>query len=89
MFSYGFIGVYLFLWPGRSTLRRLPTQVASPGILLRDTVARIKHQVGKQTVYLAYTSTSLFITEESGQELKQGRNLEAGADAGAWICAAF
>jgi hypothetical protein len=32
-------------------------------------------------VYLTYTATPQFITERSpGQELKQGRNLEAGAD---------
>ena len=33
---------------------------------------------GEERVYLAYASTSLFSTEGS-----QGRNLEAGADAGA------
>ena len=43
-----------------------------------------KKQVVEEMIYLAYTSISLFITKgwpKSGQELKQGRNLEAGADA--------
>jgi hypothetical protein len=42
-----------------------------------------KKQVGEKRVYSAFTSTLLFIIKESqdGQELTQGRNLEAGADA--------
>jgi hypothetical protein len=36
----------------------------------------------KGFIWLTLTSTSLFITERKlGQELRQGRNLEAGADA--------
>ena len=39
-------------------------------------------QVGKEIVYLAYTSTSLFNTKgRQDRNSKQGRNLEAGADA--------
>lgn len=37
-------------------------------------------QLVEERIYLAYTSTALFITERS-QELEQGRNLEAGTDA--------
>ena len=38
-------------------------------------------QVKDKRVYLAYTSTLLFITEGSQvRKSKQGRNLEAGAD---------
>jgi hypothetical protein len=37
-----------------------------------------KNQVGEKRVYLAYTFISL---SKSQQELKQGRNLEVGADA--------
>jgi hypothetical protein len=49
-------------------------------LLQRNTVT--KRQVGEERVYSAYTCTLLFITKGSfGQELKQGRNLEAGADA--------
>jgi hypothetical protein len=41
-----------------------------------------KKQVGEERVYSVYTSTLLFITKrKSRQELTQGRNLEAGADA--------
>jgi hypothetical protein len=45
-------------------------------VLVRGSIAGMKHQ----RVYSAYTSTALFFIIESGQELKQGRNLEAGAD---------
>jgi hypothetical protein len=38
-------------------------------------------QVVEESVYLAYTSTSLKDIRTSEQELQQGRNLEAGADA--------
>ena len=38
---------------------------------------------------MTYTLASLFITEESGQQLKQGWNLEAGADAEAAEDAAY
>ena len=41
-----------------------------------------RKQIGEERVYLVYISITLFITKESpGQELKQGRNLEVGADA--------
>lgn len=41
-----------------------------------------KDQIVEERVYLTYTSISLLITEEmSGQQLKQGRNLGAAADA--------
>lgn len=41
----------------------------------------IKNQVGEDRVYLASTSTLLFITrKKSGQELRQCKNLESGAD---------
>jgi hypothetical protein len=45
-----------------------------------------KSSWGEGRVYLAYTSTSWLITKgswdkDSGQKLKQGRNLESGADA--------
>jgi hypothetical protein len=35
---------------------------------------------GEGRVYLAYTLISQFIIKELGQEVRQGRNLEAGAD---------
>ena len=39
-------------------------------------------QVEKERAYLAYTSTSLFITQgRQDKNSKQGRTLEAGADA--------
>jgi hypothetical protein len=42
----------------------------------------MKKQVEKERVYSAYTPTLLFIIKKkSGQELKQGWNQEAGADA--------
>ena len=43
----------------------------------------IQRQVGEGRVYLAYISTLQFIIEGSQDmnELKQGRNLEAGAEA--------
>ena len=52
-----------------------------PIVATKNTVAKM--QVGKEMVYLVYTSISLFITEgkKSAQELMQGRDLEAGADA--------
>jgi hypothetical protein len=57
-------------------------------VLVRVTIAVMKYcdqkQVGEERVYLAYTSTSYFITEGS-----RGRNLEAGADAEAMEGAAF
>jgi hypothetical protein len=44
-----------------------------------------KKQVGLETVYLAYTSLNFYVAvhhgRKSGQECKQGRNLEAAADA--------
>jgi hypothetical protein len=42
-----------------------------------------KKQVGEQRVYSAYTYVHIAIHHQrkSGQELNQGRNLEAGADA--------
>jgi hypothetical protein len=38
-------------------------------------------QVGEERVYLAYTSIALFIIEGSQDRIKQGRNLETGANA--------
>ena len=49
-----------------------------------------KQQVGEERVYSAYTSRLLFHHQrKSGQELKQGRNLEVGADQRPWKGAAF
>ena len=52
----------------------------SDTILVRITLGVLKHpdqkQLGEEKVYLSYTSTSLFTIKE--QELKMGRNLEAG-----------
>ena len=53
---------------------------------LRVSIAAGQHhgqyQVGEERAYLAYTSTLLFHHQrKSGQELKQDRALEAGADA--------
>jgi hypothetical protein len=53
---------------------------------LRVPIAVMKHhekkQVGEERVYSAYISTSEFIIEGSpGSNSKQGRNLEAGANA--------
>ena len=49
-------------------------------VLVRVIIAAMKHhdqsKFGEERVYLAYTSISLFIIEES-----QDRNLEAGTDA--------
>jgi hypothetical protein len=43
-----------------------------------------KKQVGEERVYSAYTShNAVHHQRKSGLELTQGRNLEAGADAGA------
>ena len=62
---------------------------------VRVPTAAIRHhnqrKIGEERVYLAYTSISLFIIEgeKSGQELKQGRNLEAGADSEAMGYAAY
>jgi hypothetical protein len=45
-------------------------------ILVRVCIPRqnmTKEQVGEERVYSAYTSTLLFITKKSGQELIQGR----------------
>lgn len=51
-------------------------------ILVRVTISRMKHhdqeRVGKERVYLARTSTSLFITKGS-QKPSQGCNLKGGA----------
>ena len=54
-------------------------------VLVRVTVAVMKHhdqkQVGEKRVYLTYISTSIVHhLEKSGQELKQDKNLETGAD---------
>jgi hypothetical protein len=46
-------------------------------------------QVGKERVYLAYSSCQSPSLKKSGQELKQGRNLEAEADAEAMEGAAY
>ena len=55
------------------------------GVLARVSTAVMNHheqkQAGKEGVCLTYTSTALCITEGRRQGLKQGRNLEAGADA--------
>jgi hypothetical protein len=54
-----------------------------------------KKQAGEERVYSAYSSTLLFRNRESksGQELTQGRILEAGADAeameGCYLLACF
>ena len=44
-----------------------------------------ERQVGEERIYLSYTSISLFvikgIQDKTSKELKQGRNLEAEADA--------
>ena len=41
-----------------------------------------KKQVGEEAAHSAHRSSALFFTErKSGQELTQGRSLEAGADA--------
>lgn len=55
-------------------------------VLIRVSNAATEHHDLKPSrerrVYLAYTFTLLFITKaKSGQEHKQDRNLEAGADA--------
>jgi len=48
-----------------------------------------KKQVREEMALLAYTFISLLIIGKSGQELKQGRNLEAGADSEAMECATY
>lgn len=53
-------------------------------VLVRITIALMKRhdQVGEEKVYIVYTSILPFIIKKkSGQELKQGRDLEDGADA--------
>ena len=74
-------------WSFLTVLGRVPI------VATKNTVAKM--QVGKEMVYLVYTSISLFITEgkKSAQELMQGRDLEAGADAeameGCFLLACF
>jgi hypothetical protein len=48
-------------------------------VLLLQQNTMTKKQVGEERVYWAYTSISL-LTLKSGQELNQGRILEAGVD---------
>lgn len=50
--------------------------------MLQDTVSDETPWLGERgCMHLSYPSIALFIQRESGQELKQGRNLKAGADA--------
>jgi hypothetical protein len=54
--------------------------------LVRVSIVAVKHHEQKasrgQRLYSAYTFTNNALPKKSGQKLKHGRNLEAGADAG-------
>lgn len=65
---------------------RKTKRYSSRKMVSRVSIAIMKHHDPKQFVeeraYSAYVSTSLFTIEESGQEIKQSRNLELGVAAG-------
>ena len=76
--------ICLFLLGLKScAITAMRTELYTP-VLVRVTIAMMKHlghsNLRKDRIYSAYSSTSQFFTKGS-EELKQGRNLRARADA--------